>query len=170
VSIGVRDQEPTGTGFWIGLALGTPLMVYGAVELIAQSGWDRSLGVARWFAGGVLLHDLVLVPLLLAVVWAIGRWTPQSVHTPLRVAALGTALVVAIGWPGLRGYGNKPDNPTIHPLDYGRAVLTLLALLWGAALVWSTWRIARRGARSRAATSTADGPGSLRTSRTPAPD
>ena len=38
----------------------------------------------------------------------------------------GSALVVAIGWPGLRGYGNKSDNATIHPLDYGSAVLTVL--------------------------------------------
>ena len=69
-------------------------------------------------------------------------------HTPLRAAVLGSALVIAIGWPGLRGYGNKPDNATIHPLDYGSAVLTLLVLLWAAALGWSAWRLVRRGDRS----------------------
>ena len=111
-----------------------------------QTGWSRSFGVARWFGGGILLHDLVLVPIVLAVVWAIGRWTPPPVHTPLRAAVLGSALVVAIGWPGLRGYGNKPDNATIHPLDYGSAVLTLLVLLWAAAagVVGVASRSARR--------------------------
>ena len=49
---------------------------------------------------------------------------------------LGSALIVAIGWPALRGYGNKPDNATIHPLDYGTSVLTALALLWAAVALW----------------------------------
>ena len=49
---------------------------------------------------------------------------------------LGSALIVAIAWPALRGYGNKPDNPTIHPLDYGTSVLTALALLWAAVALW----------------------------------
>ena len=170
MNLAARDPEIPGRGFWIGLALGTPVMAYGAVELVQQAGWPRAFGVARWFAGGILLHDLVLVPIVLAVVWAIGRWTPAPVHTPLRAAALGSALVIAVGWPGLRGYGNKADNATIHPLDYGSAVLTLLALLWGAALVWSAWRLARRGARSPASTPRGAAPGSPRTSRTPAPD
>ncbi len=143
------EPEIPGRSFWIGLALGTPVMVYGAVELVQQAGWTRTFGVARWFGGGILLHDLVLVPIVLAVVWAIGRWTPPAVHTPLRTAVLGTALVVAVGWPALRGYGDKPDNATIHPLDYGSGVLTLLALLWGAALAWSAWRLARPRDRSR---------------------
>ncbi len=143
------DTEIPGRGFWIGLAIGTPVMVYGAAELVQQTGWPRAFGVARWFGGGILLHDLVIVPIVLAIVWAIGRWTPAPVHTPLRAAVLGTGLVVAIGWPGLRGYGNKADNATIHPLDYGSAVLTLLVLMWAAALVWSVWRLVRRADRPR---------------------
>jgi hypothetical protein len=170
----VSAREPVteipGRGFWIGLALGAPLMAYGAVELVQQVGWPRTFDVARWFGGGILFHDLVLVPIVLVVVWAIGRWTPPEVHTPLRAAVLGSALVIAIGWPGLRGYGNKPDNATIHPLDYTSAVLTLLALLWGAALVWSAWRLARRGGRRPAPAPPGDDRGSPRTSRTPAPD
>jgi len=159
-----------GRGFWVGLVLGTPVMVYGAVELVQQTGWSRAFGVARWFGGGILLHDLVLVPIVLAVVWAIGRWTPPPVRTPLRAAVLGSALIVAVGWPGLRGYGNKPDNATIHPLDYGSAVLTLLVLLWVGALAWSAWRLARRGDRPSAPAPPGDDRGSPRTSRTPAPD
>jgi hypothetical protein len=124
-------------------------MVYGAVELVQQTGWPRAFGVARWFAGGILLHDLVLVPIVLTVVWAIGKWTPPAMHTPLRTAVLGTGLVVAVGWPGLRGYGNKPDNATIHPLDYRAAVLSLLVLLWVAVLAWSAWRLARPAERRR---------------------
>ena len=87
----------------------------------------------------------------------------------LRAAVLGSGLILAIGWPGLRGYGNKPDNATIHPLDYSTAVLTLLVLVWAAALAWSAWRLVRRSARSHASAHPGDDPGSPRTSRTRAP-
>lgn len=144
-----REPDVPGRGFWVGVVLGAPMMVYGAVALVQQVGWSRAFDVARWFGGGILLHDLVLAPIVLAVVWTIGRCTPPAARTPLRTAVLGTALIVAVGWPGLRGYGNKADNATIHPLDYGTAVLTLLVLLWVAALVWSARRLARPAGRPR---------------------
>jgi hypothetical protein len=137
-------------GFWIGLVLGTPLMVYGVVGLVDMTGWPRSLDVARWFAGGIVLHDLVLVPVALLVVWVLGRVAPSPVRTPLRVAVLASALLLALAWPALRGYGNRPDNATIHPLDYPSAVVTVLVLVWAWALAWSAWRLVRRRARRRA--------------------
>jgi hypothetical protein len=159
-----------GRGFWIGLALGAPVIAYGAVGLVDQVGWPRTFDVARWFGGGILLHDLVLVPIVLLLVWVIGRIAPPLLRTPLRAAVLGSGLVLALAWPGLRGYGNQADNATIHPLDYTSAVLTALALVWGVALVWVGWRLARRGFRSTGPGSNADDRGSLRTSRTRAPD
>ena len=139
----VTDDRP-GRGFWIGLALGTPVMVYGAYELVQQVGWPRAFNVATWLGGGLLLHDLVLVPIVLALVWAVGRFTPHALHTPLRAGILGSGLILAMGWPGLRGYGDKPDNATVHPIDYGSAVLTALAILWGAVVLWSLLAILRR--------------------------
>jgi hypothetical protein len=129
------DDRP-GRGFWIGLALGTPVMVYGAYELVQQAGWARALRVATWLGSGLLLHDLVLVPIVLAIVWAIGRVAPARLRLPLRAGILGSALIVAVAWPALRGYGDRPDNPTVHPLDYGTAVLSALAILWGAVALW----------------------------------
>ena len=137
------DERP-GLGFWIGLALGTPIMAYGAYELVAQVGWPRAFDVATWLGGGLLLHDLVLVPIVLASVWGIGRVAPPAVRNPLRAGILGSALIVAVAWPALRGYGDRPDNATVHPLDYGSAVLTALAILWGAVVLWSVLAIVRR--------------------------
>ena len=138
--------EP-GRGFWIGLALGAPVMTYGAVSLVRQAGWPRAFAAGRWLAGGLLLHDLMLVPVVLAIVWVIGRATPRWLRTPLQSAVLGSALVLALAWPGLRGYGNRPDNPTVHPLRYGSALLTVLAVVWVLAAVWSCWRFVRRHPR-----------------------
>ena len=57
-------------------------MVYGAYELVQQAGWPRAFDVAKWLGGGLLLHDLVLVPIVLAVVWAIGRIAPPLLRNP----------------------------------------------------------------------------------------
>jgi hypothetical protein len=138
------DDDHPGAGFWIGLVLGAPVMVYGAYELVQQAGWPRAVDVAVWLGAGLLVHDLVLAPLVLVVVWAIGRVAPRALRTPLRAGVLGSALVVAVAWPALRGYGNRPDNPTIHPLAYGTAVLTALAFLWGAVALWSAATLLRR--------------------------
>jgi hypothetical protein len=130
------DERP-GRGFWVALTLGTPIMVYGAYGLVHQTGWPRSFAVARWLGAGLLLHDLVLVPIVVALVWAVGRTAPRWLCLPVRAGVLGTALIVAVAWPALRGYGNRPDNPTVHPLDYGSAVLTVLAILWAIVAAWS---------------------------------
>jgi hypothetical protein len=169
VSTDERTRETPGLGFWIGLALGTPLMLYGAVELIDQTGWSRAFAAGRWLAGGLLLHDFVLVPVVLALVWALGRWTPAWLGTPLRAGVLASLLVLALGLPGLRGYSQRPDNPTVHPLDYGTAVLSVLATVWGVVAVWALWRLATRARASRGPAPSGDDPGSPRTSRTPAP-
>lgn len=130
-----HDEGP-GRGFWIGLALGAPVMVYGAVELIREAGFPRALDVARWLGSGLLLHDLVLAPVVLALVWVVGRAVGPQLQTPLRAGILGSALVVAVAWPALRGYGRRADNPTVHPLDYGSAVLTALTIVWVFVTLW----------------------------------
>ncbi len=142
-ALGAAAEQP-GRGFWIGLALGTPVMLYGAVEMVQQVGWPRAFNVATWLGGGLLLHDLVLVPVVLALVWLVGRFAPAVVRTPLQTGILGSGLVLAVAWPALRGYGDRPDNATVHPLDYGSAVLTVLALLWAAVVLWSAVAFVRR--------------------------
>ena len=141
-------EDHPGAGFWIGLVLGTPVMLYASYELVQQAGWPRALDVATWLGAGLLLHDLVLVPVVLVVVWAIGRVAPRALRTPLRAGVLGSALIVAVAWPALRGYGDRPDNPTVHPLVYGSAVLTALALLWGVVALWVAGALLRRSSRT----------------------
>jgi len=143
--------------------------VYGAVSLVDQAGWPRAFAAGRWLAGGLVLHDLVLVPVVLAVVWLLGRWTPGWLRTPLQAAVLASALVLTLGLPGLRGYGDRPDNPTVHPLDYETAVLTALVLVWAAAAVWAAWRRVTRARSSRARALHAGDRDSPRRARTRAP-
>jgi hypothetical protein len=140
--VSTSPDDRLGPGFWIGLALGAPVMAYGAMELLHETGSSRAFAVGRWLGAGLLLHDLVLVPVVLALVWVIGRVASPRLALPLRAGILGSALIVAVAWPALRGYGRRAGNPSVHPLDYGTSVLTALAIMWTVLALWTivTWR------------------------------
>ena len=46
----------------------------------------------------------------------------------------------------MRGYGRArtPDNPTVQPLDYATAVMTVVIVIWILAAVWLAVRLVRR--------------------------
>lgn len=143
---GVEDGSAEGRpdrGLWIGLAMGAPVVAFGIVGLVHNSSVSRVWSVGFWAGGLLALHDAVIVPLVLAVVWAIGRIVPAVYRAPARFAVLGTALAVALAWPGLRTLGNPSHNPTVHPLDYGAALAWVVAAVWGTALVWTAVIVTR---------------------------
>jgi hypothetical protein len=135
-----RADDRPGTGLWVGLVLGVPLMAYGAWQLVRHTSRDRALTVGVWVGGGALVHDVLIAPLIVFVVWATGRVLPARYRNAVRTGLLGTALIVALGWPALAGYGNRPDNRSIHPLDYRTAVLTAIGALWAMVFAHILWR------------------------------
>ena len=73
---------------------------------------------AFWLAGGVVLHDFVLVPLTLAVCWLGARVLPAGRRAPVAagLVVLGTLTLLAV--PVLGGWGANSDNATILGRDY----------------------------------------------------
>jgi hypothetical protein len=108
--------------------------------------------LTRWFLGLLLLHDLVLVPAALGAAWLLARAAPRRLRTPLLLGAAATALVGALAWPLVRGYGERTANPTLLPLPYGRNLAIALALVWAVVVVAAVLgrRHGSRGAADRA--------------------
>ncbi|HEY3682081.1 MAG TPA: hypothetical protein VGL93_03535 [Streptosporangiaceae bacterium] len=127
-----------------GYAFGGALMLFGLLGLLSDAGDDHPIGWALWFAGGVLVHDLVIAPVVVAAGWALRR-----VARPVRAGLLVSVLVVAGVAPVVLALGRKPDNPSILPLPYGRNLVLVLAVVWlGAGAVWAVRRVRqRRGVR-----------------------
>jgi len=142
VENGPLNERP-GRGLWVGLVIGAPVVAFGIMGLVRDSSVSRVWSVTLWAGGLLALHDAVIVPIALAVVWAIGCVVPVAYRAPARFAVLGTALAVALAWPGLRMLGNPSHNPTVHPLDYGAALAWVVAAVWGAALVWTAVIVSR---------------------------
>ena len=135
-----------------GLVLGYAVIAFGAIGLLQHLAFDKVTRVALWVAGADLLHDFVIAPIVCLVGLGIAHWVPTPWRWPIRAAAILSAIVLAVSYPALRGFGRQtaPGNATVLPLDYTTAVLTVLSVIWVAALV--TGLIATiRGGRMKAA-------------------
>lgn len=117
---------------WIRWTLGgTGLAAAGYGALVLTERPDDLLAIGTWLAGGVILHDLVLAPLVLGLCLVGGRLLPHRHHRPavLSLAVFGSVSILAI--PVLGRFGAKSDNPTLLDRDYllGWLLIGALTLL-----------------------------------------
>jgi hypothetical protein len=127
------EAPSPGRGLWIGIAVGAPFVLYGALQLLDRPSPDATLATARWAAGLLVVHDVLLVPTVLACAWVASRTLPRPLRAPVVAGLLGTGLVIALALPGVAGLGNPSGNPTVHPFDATAAMWWALALVWTAA-------------------------------------
>ncbi|WP_116271843.1 hypothetical protein [Pseudofrankia sp. BMG5.36] len=126
-------------------AAGLAVLGYGIHGLLTMERATHPLQAARWLIGGILIHDLVAVP----VTAVVGLLLTRLVRAPYRAVVQGALLVSAAvalaSLPLWRGYGGSPDNPTVNPLPYGRNLAIVLGAVWAGAAAL----IAVRAARAR---------------------
>lgn len=102
----------------------------------------------RWWVTAAVVHDVVVAPVTIAVGWAVIRFAPRWLKAPLQTALLISAVVVAMAWPALRGYGQIPSNPTYLPRDYAEGLALTLGTVWLGCAGWAAARLARKRAVS----------------------
>ncbi|HEX6311569.1 MAG TPA: TIGR04282 family arsenosugar biosynthesis glycosyltransferase [Acidimicrobiia bacterium] len=142
-------RAPSGWQFWAGLAAGIPVMAFGVGWVLGHPGRGKPVELAKWVVGADLLHDAVLAPVACLVGVLVVARLPGTVRAPVRAGLFTSAIVFAVGYPALRGFGRNPTNPTELPLDYATAVATALGVvwvlvgLWWAVAVWTTRRSTR---------------------------
>ena len=98
-------------------ALGVAVAAYGAWLLLQEDLADL-VDTAVWLAGGVVLHDFVLVPVTLLLGLALVRLLPANLRAAVAggLVVLGTVTLMAV--PVLGGWGANADNPTILDRNY----------------------------------------------------
>jgi hypothetical protein len=132
------DRAASGPGFWIAAAVGITIMAFGVRGIVTHARGTHPSAFVAWIVGADLVHDLLLAPAALLVGALLARALPDRWWPPVRAGVLATALVLAVAWAPLRGYGRAtvPDNETVQPLDYSTAVLTVLAVVWAGVALW----------------------------------
>lgn len=141
---------------WALGAAGVAAMSLGAALLLTDHRIGSPAGVPAWLAAGVLLHDGVLVPLVLAV----GAFLPLRVRGPLRAGLLTAGCLTLVALPVMLRQG-QGANPSVLPLDYVRnwgLAMGVVAVATGGRVLLGFLR-RRRGERRRPpASSTTAGP------------
>lgn len=129
----------------VGAAIGVTLMAVGFVGAFADGDRTHPFKLARWVVAADLAHDLVLVPIVAAVSWLIGRWIPPVARVPFRWATATVGVVALISWPFVRGYGRNATVPSLLPRNYALGVLAYAAGVLVVTCAWTLVR-SRRGA------------------------
>jgi hypothetical protein len=142
-------NEERSRWFWPALVAGWTLIGIGIVGMFSQRDRTTPFRLVRYVIGFLLVHDLVVAPIVIGVGWLVTRFVPVVARGPLRAALALSALVVAFSWPLLRRYGEHATNDSALPLDYGRTVPVVLAVVWLVALAVLAARIVN-ARRSRA--------------------
>ncbi|MDQ3384929.1 MAG: hypothetical protein M3503_02785 [Actinomycetota bacterium] len=129
------DEYPSGypRAFWAGLLVGWAVIAIGIRGLLVNEDARMGTNPGGWVVLLVqsnLAHDLVLVPAVLLVGVLVARFVPAGVRAPVQGGLIVTGVIVLFAFPFVRGYGIKPDNPTILPQDYGRGLLIVLGVVW----------------------------------------
>ncbi|MBB3080949.1 type IV secretory pathway TrbD component [Streptomyces violarus] len=134
-----RPRLPLGSPFHLLLlACSFALAAYAGVRLLAGD-W---FGVALWFVGAALLHDLVLLPLYAALDRAVVRGLEAVRHREwimyLRVPAALSALLLLVWFPLIGGMVERRyRSATGLPADVflARWLLITAVLFGGSALL-----------------------------------
>jgi hypothetical protein len=137
-----------GIGFWLAVLVGSSAIAYGASEFLAvYPDVERRLDLPRWIIGSALAHDLLLVPLVLLFGCLVSRFVPAVGRAPAQFGCIATGMVLLLAWHPLRRTGASKLNPSIQPLDYRTSTLTVLAVVWGIAAIWTAarWWRSRHG-------------------------
>ena len=125
-------------------AVGLCAAAYGGWLLWEQRGDAISLGL--WLAGGVLLHDAVLSPLLVAGGLVLARFVPEQWREPVVVAVVVWGSITLMAIPVLGEFGALPDNPTLLDRPYLQTWAVLTAVL-AAGVVSAALLVRRRVGR-----------------------
>jgi len=134
----IRSRLSEHRGLLVGLACGIPLMAVGIANFAANFNATDFRSFLRYYVGGDIVHDFVVAPIAAVIGIIVIRRAPSITRAPLRAALFGSAVVVAVAWPALRGYGRMrtPDNASVQPLNYATAVATVVGVVWVISALW----------------------------------
>jgi len=116
--------------FWVSAAVGVSVMAFGVLGLFHDAARTNPDQWVRWFVGAALVHDFVVAPLVFAVAITTRKLLPPPLVGIVNGALITTAVLAAVTYPFLRGYGENPLNPSILPNNYAINLLWLTGLVW----------------------------------------
>ena len=136
-----------GAVFWVTAALGAAIVVFGVWGLFENEPAGAPSAI-RWFIGGALVLDLVVVPLGALAGYIGKRVLPGWAWPVVRAALLVSVGLIVFAAPLVLDKGGLADNPTVRPRNYDAGLAIALGGTWVAAatalVVRRTWKAGDR--------------------------
>lgn len=138
------------SGLLIGLIIGIPIVAYGVRGVWVDSARTHPFELARWIVGGAFVHDLVVVPVVLAL-GVVVRWLVRDdqVRRVLRFGFIVSGSLSLVAWPFIRGYGRRPAVPSLLPRHYLMGLVVYLTITWAVVACVIAWTRMRRAVPKR---------------------
>lgn len=151
-----RVVRHRGVAFWVGTAAGWALIAWGVRGVLLHRVDTRPAQLLRFFATGLLAHDLVFAPAVLGTGILIARRIPARWRSPVQAALLIVGTTALYAYPLVRGYGHAHRNPTSLPHNYAAGLAIVGIAVSAAAGVAAGYRRSRSSSMtSRRASSSA---------------
>ena len=99
-------------------AVGVVLVLVGVWQLLGNGFADLAATVA-WLAGGVVVHDALIAPLVLLLGVGLLPRLPSWGRGPAVAGFVVLLTVTLTAVPVLGRFGAKPDDPWLLPRPYG---------------------------------------------------
>jgi hypothetical protein len=138
-----------GLPFWAGAAFGWALIGWGLRGVFEHSIDTRPASLGRFVVGGLLLHDLVWAPLLIAGGAAVARITPPRWRAAAQATTFIGGCAALFAWPEVRDYARALHNPTSLPRNYTASLVAIVAATGCVAVAWALLAARRASGRGR---------------------
>ena len=122
---------------------GVTLIAVGAVKLLQQG---DLFNLVPWLVAPVLIHDLLLAPFVICLVWLGHRLLPGYAHTPAMVGMLVSGGLTLVALSVIGRAGAAVDNPSLLDRNYLQGWLNALLVVWVAVAAIAVVQRARRRA------------------------
>lgn len=137
-----------GALFWISAGAGWAVIAFALRGIVQHSLDTRPASLARFVAGGALLHDLVVAPLVILAGVLVARSVPARARAAVQAALVVSATVALFSYPLVRAYGLAANNPTSLPHNYFANLLVVLGVVWAIAAVAVILRLRKVSSRA----------------------
>jgi len=110
-------------------ALGIAAIAAGGLQVIEN--WDQAspFGLAAFLIAVIVLDDLILMPLALAIAWAVTNYLPSSARPPVQVALVVFTGLAVIAIPFALSPARDGEHGTLLTEPYARNLALLAGLL-----------------------------------------
>ncbi len=131
-------EEHLSVWFWPALVVGWAAIWFG-FHSVNRAGIDP-YNLAKFTVGGLVAHDGIWAPAVVAVGLVTARWLPMWLRASVRIALALSAVLFLTTRPVTGRYGATPANRSIDPGNAGRFLVIVIVLVWGTCIGLALWR------------------------------